>query len=140
MGCGAGFYFLGPGWVNRRGVEWTFYETVGRRIPSEMPLVLLYDDWDRKPYENPFGSVPHDLAVRLFYLGRSASWHFGPASLPGCDQAEFVVIGRDRDLPALARLGRIEVIGQGPKVRGDRTYVAVRVMRRRDASALGSCL
>ena len=33
-----------------------------------MPLVLLYDDWDRNPYESPFGPIPHDLAVRLFYL------------------------------------------------------------------------
>ena len=46
-------------------------------IPADMALALLYDDWDRNPYESPFGRIPHDLAVRLFYLGRSACWHIG---------------------------------------------------------------
>ena len=60
---------------DRRGVEWAFYETVGRGLPAATSLTFLYDDWDRLPYECPFGSFPHDLAVRLFYLGRPACWH-----------------------------------------------------------------
>ena len=60
---------------DRRGIEWAFYESAGRSVPRTMPLALLYDDWDRLPYENPFGPFPHDLAVRLFYLGRPACWH-----------------------------------------------------------------
>ena len=55
---------------DRRGVEWAFYESVGGMLPKTTPLALLYDDWDRLPYECPFGSFPHDLAVRLFYLAR----------------------------------------------------------------------
>ena len=77
---GLTFYFLGP-WFDRRGIEWAFYEAVGCQIPPEMTLTLLYDDWDRNPYESPFGRIPHDLAVRLFYLRRSACWHMEPASL-----------------------------------------------------------
>ena len=49
----------------------------------DAPLALLYDDWDRNPYTSPFGAFPHDLAVRLFYLGRPASWHFKAEDLPG---------------------------------------------------------
>ena len=30
-----------------------------------LPLVILYEDYDRKPYPTPFGPVPHDWAVRL---------------------------------------------------------------------------
>ena len=74
---GLGLWLLGP-WFDRRGVEWAFYEAAGRQVPAGMPLTLLYDDWDRNPYESPFGLIPHDLAVRLFYLGRSACWHIGP--------------------------------------------------------------
>ena len=77
---GLGLWLLGP-WFDRRGLEWAFYEAAGRQIPAGMPLTLLYDDWDRNPYESPFGLIPHDLAVRLFYLGRSACWHIGPGSL-----------------------------------------------------------
>ena len=77
---GLGFWLLGP-WFDRRGVEWAFYETAGRQVPAAMPLTLLYDDWDRNPYESPFGLIPHDLAVRLFYLGRPACWHMEVDSL-----------------------------------------------------------
>jgi hypothetical protein len=112
--------------------------------------VLLYDDWDRNPYESPSGSIPHDLAVRLFYLRRPACWHFGAASLFGREHAAghcalaiprrfptafstpppasaFAVIGRDRDLPSLERLGDVEVLAHGPDVRRDRTYTLFRV-------------
>ncbi len=72
---GWSFWLLGP-WFDRRGVEWAFYESAAGHLPFDAPLTLLYDDWDRNPYESPFGSFPHDLAVRFFYLGRTACWHF----------------------------------------------------------------
>ena len=77
---GLGVWLLGP-WFDRRGVEWAFYESAGRQCPAGMPLTLLYDDWDRNPYDSPFGLIPHDLAVRLFYLDRPACWHIGADSL-----------------------------------------------------------
>jgi hypothetical protein len=46
-------------------------------------LDLLYDDWDRNPYESPFGAIPHDLAVRLFYVGRPARWYLSPKLMVG---------------------------------------------------------
>jgi 4-amino-4-deoxy-L-arabinose transferase-like glycosyltransferase len=75
---------VGP-WVDERGVEWGFYEAAARQLASGEPLVLLYDDWDRDPYPTPFGPIPHDLAVRLFYLDRPACWHFLDGSLPAVD-------------------------------------------------------
>ena len=135
---------------DRRGVEWAFYESVGRRVPRTMPIALLYDDWDRLPYANPFGPFPHDLAVRLFYLGRPACWHndygsmFSHVGFPlSCFQrpcpsdgqagsavpseSAFGVIGRSRDLPMLEQLGRVEIIANGPSIRADRTYSLFRV-------------
>jgi 4-amino-4-deoxy-L-arabinose transferase-like glycosyltransferase len=147
--CGLGYCFLGP-LFERRGIEWAFYESAGRRLPSSMPLVLLYDDWDRLPYKSPSGSIPHDLAVRLFYLRRPACWHRLPDSLRAHDHvagactlsesprrhsaasthtagASFAVIGRGRDLPSLDELGRVEVIARGPGVRWDRAYTLFHV-------------
>jgi hypothetical protein len=141
---GLGGWLLGP-WFDRRGVEWAFYQSAARQLPPGAPLALLYDDWDRNPYESPFGSIPHDLAVRLFYLGRPACWHFRAEDLVAggeCRVAQeersvraphpaprnpLYVIGRDRDLPALGRLGRVEVIARGPSVRWDRTYTLFRI-------------
>jgi hypothetical protein len=144
LGCGLAFWLLGP-WLDRRGVEWAFYESAGRQVTKETSLVLLYDDWDRNPYESPFGAIPHDLAVRLFYLGRPACWHTGAESLvprehttgrcsrttprslasmfsawPG--RSAFAVLGRSRDRPALDQIGHVEVIAHGPTLRRDRTY------------------
>jgi 4-amino-4-deoxy-L-arabinose transferase-like glycosyltransferase len=141
---GVGYWLIGP-WFDRRGVEWAFYESACRRLSAGVPLTLLYDDWDRNPYESPFGRIPHDLAVRLFYLGRTACWHMGSDSLSACDhhgantsfsrsqvvveqsppcpsRSVFCVIGRDRDLPVLEQLGYVEVLARGPNVRFDRTY------------------
>jgi hypothetical protein len=141
---GSSYWLIGP-WLDRRGLEWAFYESVGRRFPSDVPLTFLYDDWDRNPYESSFGPIPHDVAVRLFYLGRPACWHIGPESLFACDhhrhmalaghlrtvagQASWCsstsilgVIGRDRDLPVLEQLGSVQVISRGPEVRFDRAY------------------
>jgi 4-amino-4-deoxy-L-arabinose transferase-like glycosyltransferase len=148
---GLGLWFLSQRF-DRRGVEWAFYETASRQIPASMLLTLLYDDWDRNPYQSPFGLIPHDLAVRLFYLGRSACWQIGPTSLLAHDYVEsafvpmlshsiakkssmrlqdapFAVIGRDRDLPVLEQLGQVEVVARGPSLRRDRTYSLFRITR-----------
>jgi hypothetical protein len=37
------------------------------------------------------------------------------------------VIGRDRDLPALERLGPVEILARGPSARWDRAYALFRV-------------
>ena len=84
LGYGLGLWLLGP-WFDRRGVEWAFYESAGRSCPSGTSLALLYDDWDRIPYDSSFGPIPHDLAVRLFYLGRPACWHVGAESLKAAE-------------------------------------------------------
>jgi hypothetical protein len=141
---GLTFWLLGA-WLDRRGAEWAFYESAGGQISPGMPLVLLYDDWDRSPYPSPFGPIPHDLAVRLFYLGRPVCWHIGAASLltqehfvghcPASTQrsfseavslcrspSAFAVIGRSRDLPVLEQIGHVEIVVHGPKLRRDRTF------------------
>ena len=149
LGYGLGFWLLGPAF-DRRGVEWAFYEEAGRQIPTNMPLTLLYDDWDRNPYKSPFGRIPHDLAVRLFYLRRSVCWHMscdelltdgrmrakvspntsccvaGEAKGDGPGRS-IAVIARDRDILALKELGWVEVITRGPSLRRDRTYALFRV-------------
>jgi 4-amino-4-deoxy-L-arabinose transferase-like glycosyltransferase len=125
-----GFAVFGP-WFDRRGAEWAFYERAGRILRPEEPLALLYDDWDRKPYPNPFGPVPHDLAVRLYYLNRPACWRPSPSALaeqpPAPPPAAFAVIGRDRDVPALRRLGEIEPLARGPTARSDRAFALYRI-------------
>ena len=125
-----GFAAIGPKF-DRRGAVWAFYATAGRSLPPETPLTLLYDDWDRKPYASPFGPMPHDLAVRLFYLDRPASWRADPDDLleqpPARPGSPFAVIGRARDLPTLRRLGRVEPIASGPVSRSDRAFVLYRV-------------
>jgi 4-amino-4-deoxy-L-arabinose transferase-like glycosyltransferase len=149
LAYGLSFWLLGPRF-DRRGAEWAFYEVVGREVPRDMAITLLYDDWDRNPYESPFGRIPHDLAVRLFYLQRSACWHMGAESLlahqhiarglsgstvcciprkaasVGKDRP-IAMIGRSRDVPVLERFARVEAIAQGPSIRSDRTYSLFRV-------------
>jgi hypothetical protein len=71
LAYGLGFWLLAPR-LDHRGVEWAFYESAARLLPPGASVLLLYDDWDRNPYETPFGAFPHDLAVRLFYLRRPA--------------------------------------------------------------------
>ncbi len=141
LAYGLGFWLLGPR-LAHRGAEWAFYDAVGRQLPADEPLVLLYDDWDRDPYPTPFGPIPHDLAVRLYYLNRPACWHFRTAQLEAhlegrCEQGTqgesndaVLVIGRQRDVPDLERLGAVEVLAQGPSVRWDRTYLLARVRPR----------
>lgn len=155
---GSGYRLLGP-WLDRRGLEWAFYESVGRRLSADIPLTFLYDDWDRNPYESSFGPIPHDVAVRLFYLGRPACWHVRPESLFACDHhrgvalprhsqiaagqpswrssmSVFGVIGRDRDLPVLQQLGSVQVISRGPNVRFDRAYALFQITCARKGVAL----
>ncbi|QDV38929.1 glycosyltransferase family 39 protein [Tautonia plasticadhaerens] len=117
-----------------RGREWSWYLEAARRVPPEAPLLLLYawdgpDPWDRLPYPTPFGPVPHDLAVRLFYLDRPASWFNGPDRLADAPPSPdpFAVIARGRDLPSLRRVGRVEELARGPDHRWDRAYRLFRV-------------
>jgi 4-amino-4-deoxy-L-arabinose transferase-like glycosyltransferase len=125
-----GYTVLGP-LVDRRGAEWVFYERAGQIVKPAEPIALLYDDWDRKPYLSPFGSMPHDLAVRLFYLKRAATWCVGPGGLEDAvsGTTRFAVIGRNRDLPALKKLGSVRVLSRGPTIRWDRTFVLFEVTR-----------
>ena len=144
LAYGLVFAFLSPRF-DRRGLEWAFYESAGRQVAADIPLVLLYDDWDRNAYESPFGPMPHDLAVRLFYLSRPACWHMAsdlltakqyitgqcsaspPGSikgtcLHGAPRLPFAVLGRARDLAVLNQVGNVQVIAHGPRFRRDRAY------------------
>lgn len=126
-----GFALLGPRF-DRRGEEWIWYRTAAGCLEPGVPLVLLYDDWDRLPYPTPFGPVPHDLAVRLFYLERPACWRSGTDDLvrrpPWTGGLPFAVIARDRDLPELQQLGRVASVARGPATRWDRTYTLFQVI------------
>lgn len=136
--CGLGHWLAGPEFEQRR-LETAFYESVGRQLRVGEDLALLYDTWDRDPYYTPFGQIPHDLAVRLYYLQRPASWHLSVNSLANyvCTRARgmrssgvatsLVIIGRDRDLDSLRAIGSVEVLAHGPTRRWDRSYVAVRL-------------
>ena len=115
---------------DRRGAEWAFYERAGRLVEKDEPLTLVYDwpDQDRFPYPTPFGPMPHDLAVRLFYLDRPATWCLrAEAIAAGSARRPFAVIGRERDEAALRRFGTVEVVARGPKTRSDRAYLLYRV-------------
>ena len=130
LACALGFAWLGPR-LDRRGVEWAFYESAARQLHPGEPVNLLYHvpEWDRDPYETPFGPFPHDWAVRLFYLNHPASCRFGLDQLtqePGRASA-LAVIGRAGDEAELGRLGRVETLARGPSVRSDRTYFLFRV-------------
>jgi 4-amino-4-deoxy-L-arabinose transferase-like glycosyltransferase len=128
VGCAVGFAWLGPRF-DHRGAEWAWYSGVSRRLDPGEPLVLLHDDWDRLPYPTPNGPVPHDLAVRLFYLDRpGVTWHRGPETLVAPADS-FAVIARERDLPALGRLGRVEELARSPAIRWDRAYSLYRIRR-----------
>ena len=70
VATGLGLGVISPRF-DRRGREWAFYEDAGRHVAPGEPVVILYDDWDRLPYPSPFGPMPHDLAIRLYYLGHS---------------------------------------------------------------------
>jgi 4-amino-4-deoxy-L-arabinose transferase-like glycosyltransferase len=122
---GLGIGLLGPRF-DRRGAEWSFYAEAGRAADVTDPLILLYDDWDRLPYPTPFGPVPHDLAVRLFYLDRPAAWTDAIDSVV-VPEPPFSVIARSRDLPALRGFGTVRLILAGPSSRWDRTFGLYRV-------------
>ena len=130
LGCGLGHLWLGPRF-DRRGPEWAWCGQVGRVLEPGPPLVFLYEDWDRKPYPTPFGPMPHDWAVRLYYLGRPASWRQGLDDLaarpPAPSPAPYALVGRDRDLPGLRKLGRVETLRKGPADRFDREFTLFRV-------------
>ena len=135
---GLSFWLIAP-WLDHRVAEWSFYAAVTRQVPRGEPLALLYDDWDREPYPTPFGPIPHDLALRLYYLERPVCWHFSARSLADHEKqhtahlvsftsyTSIVVIGRDHDLPTLKTLGPVEVLDRALSFRWDRTYVLARV-------------
>lgn len=132
----AGGYGVFAPWLDFRGREWSFYATVGHLVPDDEPLAILYDwdrpdPWDRQPYDSPFGPLPHDLPARLFYLGRAASWRVGAGDLAERPlrphSRPFSVIARDRDLAALATIGRPTVLARGPSSSFDRAFVLVRI-------------
>ena len=131
VGCGIGHLALGPRF-DQRGVEWAYYAKVGRLVEDAGPVVFLYEDWDRKPYPTPFGPVPHDWAVRLFYLDHPAIWRDGAADLAARPPSPggFAVVARDRDRPALLRLGTVTTLSRGPRTRFDREFALFRVTPR----------
>ncbi len=131
LGVGLGYLLAGPRF-DRRGAEWAFYEAAGRTLPKGEPLALLYDFDERAPYPSPFGPMPHDLAVRLFYLDRPTCWRNGMNDLrnrpPAPPSNPFGVIGRESDVPALEELGRVEELARGPSRRADRAFRLYRVV------------
>ncbi|HEY2159123.1 MAG TPA: glycosyltransferase family 39 protein [Isosphaeraceae bacterium] len=133
VATGLGLGVISPRF-DRRWREWAFYEEAGRRVGSDEPVVILYDDWDRLPYPSPFGPMPHDLPIRLYYLGHFPSWREGVGHWSDLPNRPFAAIGRDRDVEGLSRLGRVERVAQGPPVRWDRTYSLFRVTPRAEPS------
>jgi 4-amino-4-deoxy-L-arabinose transferase-like glycosyltransferase len=140
LGIAIGFAVLGPRF-DRRGVEWAWYARASSQLAANEPLILLYDDWDKAPYPTPFGPIPADLAVRLFYLDRvpSPSWHRGPETLQP-PSGTFAVIARERDRQALSRWGTITTLESSPPGRRDRTYHLWRITRQGDLSRLARAL
>ena len=128
LGWGLGHALMGPR-LDRRGQEWTWTAEVGQQVPASQPLAFLYEDWDRKPYPTPFGPMPHDWAVRLFYLNRHAVWRQGVEGLaerpPSADA--YLLVGRERDLAGLQNLGHVETLGKSPADRFDRDFRLYRV-------------
>jgi 4-amino-4-deoxy-L-arabinose transferase-like glycosyltransferase len=130
---------IGLGWfgprLDTRGREWDWYRQIARHVGPDEPLLLLYDDYDRAPYDTPFGPVPHDLAVRMYYLDRTrVSVRLDIDALERDPPPQPVwVIARDRDLPALERLGRVVEVDRGPVLRArmskvdDRAFVLFRL-------------
>lgn len=104
-----------------RGTEWAFYARIHERLKESESLTLVYDDWDRDPYPSPFGAIPHDLAVRLFYLNRPTKWCRGVNRLPLNGQP-FAVVARERDRAELMKHGDVRTLMSGPETRWDRTY------------------
>lgn len=135
LAWGLGYGLLGTRY-DERGREWAWYGGVRSHQRAAEPLVLVYDwdgpdPWDRLPYPNPHGAIPHDLAVRLFYLGAPAGepprWFSGVRNLDH-EAGPLLLIGRERDLPALRRLGSVEILDRSPSAkRLDRRYVLARL-------------
>ncbi len=140
LACGLGHLWFGPRF-DRRGGEWAWCEAIGRELDPGLPLVVLYEDWDRKPYPTPFGPVPHDWAVRLYYLKRPALWRQGVEDLldrpPRPSPAPYALLGRERDVPDLGKVGRVEVLRKGPSDRFDREFTLFRVTPAERGANLG---
>ena len=130
LAVAVGYALVAPR-LDAKGQEWAYCASVGRTFRPSIPLICLYDDWDRKSYPTPFGPVPHDWAIRLFSFDRAASWRQGTADLiarpPTSLGQPYALLGRDRDQDALARLGQVEVISAGPATRFDRKFQLFRI-------------
>ncbi len=128
LACALAYLVAAPG-LDRRGLEWDDCRAIGRGLDPATPLAFLYEGWDRKPYYTPFGPVPHDWAVRLYYLGRPASWRQGVDDLAARPPSPgpYALLARDRDLPALGRLGRVEATRRFPSTRFDRAFTLFRI-------------
>jgi 4-amino-4-deoxy-L-arabinose transferase-like glycosyltransferase len=119
-----------------RGAEWAWYRDAAAQTTPREPLYLLYSDWDRLPYPTPFGPMPHDLPIRLFYLDRPVqSWYSSPRQLQLFPPTRpFAIIARDRDRRTLESIGRATVLSRGPVLRArhsrvdDRAFILYRVV------------
>lgn len=130
--------------LDHRGKEWKFYQEIHSLIQNRRETVcFLYDDWDRKPYHTPFGSIPHDLGVRLFYLNRPlVIWSDDPFSIdqePSRKQnTSIFVVARERDLPVLRKLGDVKYLITGAQSRWDRRFLLFEIALRAKTSVSGT--
>jgi 4-amino-4-deoxy-L-arabinose transferase-like glycosyltransferase len=129
LAYGSGYCALGP-YFDRRGKEWAFYEAAGKALSPSEPLALLYHSDDHF-YPSLVGPVPHDLGIRLFYLGQPACVRVGRAALeqkpPAGPNVAYGVLARYSDESLLHRLGQVEILVRGPTSRSDRSYALFRV-------------
>jgi 4-amino-4-deoxy-L-arabinose transferase-like glycosyltransferase len=128
--------------LDARGREWSWYLEASAQLRPAEEVILLYDwgraeAWDRLPYATPFGPVPHDLAVRLFYLDRPARWFNGVDAFRDCAAGKqpAAVIARSRDLDAIRGSGRVTLVSLGPSERADRRFGLYRFWPREDELA-----
>ena len=129
LGSGLGHLVLGPRF-DRRGAEWAFCERIGRALdpvdPPGLPLRGLGPQ-----------ALPHAVRPGPARLGRPPllpeaarlAGGRGSTTSPPARRAPgpYALLGRDRDLPALRRLGRVETLMRGPADRFDRTFTLFRV-------------
>jgi 4-amino-4-deoxy-L-arabinose transferase-like glycosyltransferase len=119
---------------DHRGREWAWYRSLQSRLKPDDKMILIYD-WDepelfdRLPYPTPYGPIPHDLAVRLFYLNRprdkQPSWQSGTENIAVENSALFL-IGRERDLPNLRAIADLNILDRSPNIgRTDREYLLI---------------
>ena len=142
LAYGLGFWLLGPR-LDRRGVEWAFYESAARLIPPASPSRSSMTTGTATPMRAPSArSRTTWPCASSTWDGRRRWWRGegrgtrasrrGPVAAvvtrhSPLAPATLYIIGRDRDRPALERLGRVEVLARGPALRFDRTYTMFRI-------------